>query len=131
MCKFLLFQTNTNLCVISNICLCHSYFYWARAAGGMWVPFLLVLAFAGVQCISVASTWWLTYWSAHGNQHNQVFFLGIYGAINIFNIFGVFLRLIFIMMMGLRASRKVSIEVSALYSSFRILALTLTWNSVQ
>jgi len=55
----------------------------------------------------VASKWWLTYWSAHGNKDNQVFFLGIYGAINLFNIIAIFARLVFIMIMGLRASRKV------------------------
>ena len=84
-----------------------SYFYWARAAGGMWVPFAVVLVFAAVECIAVASKWWLTYWSTHGNEHNQAYFLGIYGAINLFSVIAVFLRLIFIMTLGLRASRKV------------------------
>jgi len=83
------------------------YFYWARAAGGIWVTFVVVLAFAAVECIAVASKWWFTYWSVHGNKDNQVFFLSIYGAINLFNLVAVFLRLIFIMMLGLRASRKI------------------------
>jgi hypothetical protein len=85
----------------------HSYFYWARAAGGVWVPFAIVLAFAAVECIGVASKWWLTHWGAHGNKNNQVYFLTIYGAINLFSIFAIFLRLVFVMLLGLRASRKV------------------------
>ena len=71
------------------------------------MTFVVVLAFAAVECIAVASKWWLTYWSVHGNKDNQVFFLSIYGAINLFNLVAVFFRLIFIMMLGLRASRKV------------------------
>ena len=73
------------------------------------MPFAIVLAFAAVECIGVASKWWLTYWSEHGNKDNQFFYLSIYGAINIFNIICVFLRIIFIMLLGLRASRKVSV----------------------
>jgi len=83
------------------------YFYWARAAGGMWLPFVIVFAFAFVESIGVLSKWWLTYWSTHGTEHSQVYFLGIYGAINLFSVLCTFLRLIFIMMVGLRASRKI------------------------
>ena len=88
--------------------LAFSYFYWARAAGGIWVPLAIVLAFAAVECIGVLSKWWLTYWSTHGAEHDQMYFLGIYGVINLANIVGIFLRLMFVMMTGLRASRKVS-----------------------
>jgi len=90
----------------------YSYLYWARAAGGTWVPFAIVLAFATVECIAVSSKWWLTYWSTHGTEHNQAYFLGIYGIINLVNVIAVFLRLIFIMMLGLRASRKVGKTVN-------------------
>ncbi|VEU33619.1 unnamed protein product [Pseudo-nitzschia multistriata] len=83
------------------------YFYWARAAGGIWVPLAIVLAFAAVECIGVLSKWWLTYWSTHGAEHDQMYFLGIYGVINLANIVGIFLRLMFVMMTGLRASRKI------------------------
>lgn len=72
------------------------------------MPFAIVLAFAAVECIGVASKWWLTYWGSNGDKNSQVYFLTIYGAINIFNVFGIFLRLVFIMLLGLRASRKVS-----------------------
>jgi len=83
------------------------YLYWARAAGGIWVIYVVVFVYAAVESIGVATKWWLTYWSAHGNENNQVHFLIIYGAINLFNIVGIFLRLIFTMLVGLRASRKI------------------------
>jgi ATP-binding cassette subfamily C (CFTR/MRP) protein 1 len=83
------------------------YFYWVRAAGGMWVPFVVFVAFAAVECIGVASKWWLTHWSAHGTKDNQIYYLSVYGAINLFNIVAVLIRLIFITLIGLRASRKI------------------------
>ena len=73
------------------------------------MPFAIVFAFAFVECIGVASKWWLTYWGGNGNSSNQVYFLTIYGAINIFNVVVVFFRLVFIMLIGLQASRKVGI----------------------
>ena len=85
----------------------YSYFYWAKAAGGVWVPFAIVFAFGVVELIGVASKWWLTFWSSHGSEHTQTFFLGIYAIINLINVIAIFMRLIFIMLMGLRASRKV------------------------
>ena len=89
--------------------------YWARAAGGAWVPAVLIVSFAAVECIGVATKWWLTYWSANGNPDNQFFFLGIYGALNLVSIVAIFLNLVFIMMMGLRASRKVNNELTVFY----------------
>jgi len=83
------------------------YFHWARAAGGMWVPFAILIPFAVVECIGVSSKWWLTYWSSHQEEHNQVYFVGVYGAINLLNVTTVFLRLICIYSLGLRASRKI------------------------
>ncbi len=76
------------------------------------MPFAIFFAFAFVECIGVASKWWLTYWGANGNQSNQVYFLTIYGAINIFNVIVVFFRLVFIMLIGLQASRKVGFHCS-------------------
>lgn len=73
------------------------------------MPFAIIVVFAAVECIGILSKWWLTNWGANGNDNNQVYFLTIYGAINIFNVVAVFLRLIFIMMLGFQASRKVGI----------------------
>jgi hypothetical protein len=89
------------------------------------VPFVVVLAFAFVECIGVASKWWLTYWGTRGNKDNQVYFLSIYGAINVFNIVAVFFRLIFIMILGLRASRKVGVHALCVPFFF-----SATWSNI-
>mmetsp|Transcript_50015 Transcript_50015/g.50860 ORF Transcript_50015/g.50860 Transcript_50015/m.50860 type:complete len:611 (+) Transcript_50015:47-1879(+) len=83
------------------------YLYWARAAGSTWIPAILFLIFGAVECVNFLSTWWLTYWSSHGSEHNQSFFLVYYGLINLTIIVATFLRLIFIMLLGLRSSRKI------------------------
>jgi ATP-binding cassette, subfamily C (CFTR/MRP), member 1 len=83
------------------------YFYWAKAASGIWVPFAIVLVYGAVEVISVASKWWLTYWSQHGSDGNQMFFLGVYALINLVNVLALFSRIIFVMLLGLRASKKV------------------------
>lgn len=86
------------------------YLAWAQAAGGAWVPVLIVLAYAAAECVTVASKWWLTYWSNHGqsDSESQMKFLGIYAAINLLAVVAQFGRVILIMLCGLRASRKVS-----------------------
>lgn len=37
------------------------YLAWGRAAGGVWVPLVIVLAYGIVECVNVSSKWWLTY----------------------------------------------------------------------
>jgi ABC-type glutathione transport system ATPase component len=37
------------------------YFAWARAAGGAWLPFLILAVYGLVEVINVSSKWWLTY----------------------------------------------------------------------
>lgn len=54
------------------------YFYWAKAAGGLWIPFVIVIVYGAVEFVAVASKWWLTYWGQHGNEGNQMFFLAVY-----------------------------------------------------
>jgi len=56
------------------------YLAWARAAGGTWLPIFIILAYGAVECIQVASKWWLTYWSNHGTIDTQMFFLSIYAV---------------------------------------------------
>jgi hypothetical protein len=84
------------------------YFTWAKAAGGSWLLFVIVFAYGAVELIQVGSKWWLTYWSEYGSTGNQIHFLVIYALINLSSIVAFFFRLIFIMLLGLRASRKVS-----------------------
>ena len=56
------------------------YMSWAKAAGGAWIPLVLVVAYGAVECIQVASKWWLTYWAENGSKGSQVFFLVVYAV---------------------------------------------------
>ncbi len=56
------------------------YVSWAVAAGGTWLPILLVLIYGAVECIQVGSKWWLTYWSEHGSSGSQISFLVTYAV---------------------------------------------------
>ncbi len=102
------------------------YLYWARAASGVWVSFVILLVYGAVEVVSVASKWWLTYWSQHGGDENQMFFLGVYALINLLNVITIFFRIIFIMLLGLRASRKVcSVFFGDLHCEKEIALLTI------
>jgi len=83
------------------------YLAWGRAAGGVWVPFVILFAYAGVETVTVSTKWWLTYWSQHGTPENQLYYLGIYAIINLLAVFTAFLRLLLIMSCSLRASRRI------------------------
>lgn len=86
------------------------YLTWAKAAGGFWViPVILVIYSLG-EGTSILSNWWLTYWShsASSSMSSQLYFLGIYGVINVSAIFAEFLRQIAVVLFGLQASKTVS-----------------------
>ena len=86
------------------------YLTWANAAGGFWViPMILVIYSLG-EATTVLSNWWLTYWShsADASMSSQLYFLGIYGAINLSAILAEFLRQIIVVVFGLQASKTVS-----------------------
>ena len=40
------------------------YLSWASAAGGYWVPFVIMSLYAMVELFNVGTKWWLTYWSS-------------------------------------------------------------------
>jgi ATP-binding cassette subfamily C (CFTR/MRP) protein 1 len=86
------------------------YLTWASAAGGLWViPFVLLIFTLG-EAASILSNWWLTYWShnADTSSSSQLYFLGIYGIINVSAIFAEFLRQVVVVLFGLQASKTVS-----------------------
>jgi len=84
------------------------YLSWAKAAGGAFMLFLIILSYGAVEGVNVLSRWWLTYWSLHGaGSTSQAGFLIIYAIINLSAVLATFVRLIFITICGLRASRKV------------------------
>jgi ATP-binding cassette, subfamily C (CFTR/MRP), member 1 len=37
------------------------YLSWSKAAGGIWIPVIILIVFAMVECVNVSSKWWLTY----------------------------------------------------------------------
>jgi ATP-binding cassette, subfamily C (CFTR/MRP), member 1 len=84
------------------------YFAWSRAAGGVWIPFVVVILYGGVEGVLVLSKWWLTYWSQHSSSNTQYYFLGIYALINLAAMLATFFRVLLLVIFGLRASRKVS-----------------------
>lgn len=86
------------------------YLAWAKAAGGYWIPIAIVLMFGSVEGMNVLAKWWLTYWSSHSTSTNQGTFLGIYAGINLGFIILSFIAMIFLIFIGMRASRNVSIR---------------------
>jgi ABC-type multidrug transport system fused ATPase/permease subunit len=86
------------------------YMEWARAAGGVWVAIPLLLIFSAGEVVAVLSNWWLTYWSHSASKdiESQMHFLSIYGLINIVAIVADFLPMAAVLLLGLRASKKVS-----------------------
>ena len=83
------------------------YFAWGKAAGGAWVPVVILLLYGAVEAVNVSTKWWLTYWSGHGTNDNQMMFLGVYAGINLVSILAQFCRLVFLMACSLRASREI------------------------
>jgi ATP-binding cassette subfamily C (CFTR/MRP) protein 1 len=86
------------------------YLEWARAAGGVWVLIPLLLIFSAGEVMTIFSNWWLTYWSDSASKEieSQLHFLSVYGLINMVAIAADFLRMSAVLVLGLRASKKVS-----------------------
>jgi ATP-binding cassette subfamily C (CFTR/MRP) protein 1 len=84
------------------------YYSWARAAGGIIVPITVLISFVLVEGVTVLSSWWLTYWSTHGDSESQSKFLAVYAVINLAVAVAGFFRMLLIVLYGVRASRVVS-----------------------
>ena len=83
------------------------YFAWAKAAGDWWMPLVLVLLFVGVEVATVASRWWLTYWSQYGQGTTQLNFLGIFILLNVSFVVIKAIKVFLLFVCSLNASRKV------------------------
>ena len=83
------------------------YLSWCRAAGGLFVPIVILLSFAVTEGISILSNWWLTYWSEHADYESQRTFLAIYACINLVAAVTGLLRMLVVIFFSLKASRKV------------------------
>lgn len=62
------------------------YWRYVQAAGGSWMLFTIVLFATCNQGSSVATNYFLSYWSDHINEHPSSFFLEIYGALAASNL---------------------------------------------
>ena len=83
------------------------YLAWAKAAGGYWVPFAIVLLFGSVEGINVLAKWWITYWSSHATAGSQISFLEVYALINFGFVLSTFCAMILLVTIGMRASQNV------------------------
>ena len=87
------------------------YLAWAKAAGGIIAPIGVLIGFSFTEAVNVLSNWWLTYWSTHATPETQLSFLGIYALINFGSAFAKFCRMVFLLLIGLRASRDLVTEL--------------------
>lgn len=99
------------------------YLTWMNAAGGIWVIPAVLLVYALGEAATIFSNWWLTHWShaADVSRSSQLYFLGIYGIINVCAIFALFFRQVVVILFGIRASKKVRIDISQSQSKYYVL----------
>jgi ATP-binding cassette, subfamily C (CFTR/MRP), member 1 len=84
-----------------------AYFALAEAAGNKWLVLLsIMVGFTSAEAIQFLGNWWLTFWSSHGNEYSQFYFLSVYAVISctysLVSLFGMLL----LSFLGYRASRQ-------------------------
>ena len=79
---------------------------WFQAAGGIYIPFVLLIVFTGDAGMSVLSNWWLTNWSNANSDKSQNYYLLIYALINLGVAVVGMVRSLFLAFVALTASRK-------------------------
>jgi len=42
------------------------YLAWVAATGGMMIGLMIITMYGGVECLNIATRWWLSFWSEHG-----------------------------------------------------------------
>jgi ABC-type multidrug transport system fused ATPase/permease subunit len=82
------------------------YWSWAKAAGGIVVPFTVFITFALGEGLQVLSNWFLTYWSGHGGAESQTHFLFVYALINLCAASADTVRILAVIAFSLVASRR-------------------------
>jgi len=78
---------------------------WFKAAGGLYIPFVVFTVFASDAGMSVLSNWWLTYWSDSDSGKSQNYYLLVYGLINLGVAIVGLIRSLFLAFVALTASR--------------------------
>jgi ATP-binding cassette, subfamily C (CFTR/MRP), member 1 len=89
------------------------YLMWAEAAGGRWTIGVIAFIFSLGEASKLLSNWWLTYWSANadGDMQSQMYYLVIYALINVTAISCSIAESVSILLIALRASRKLFTRV--------------------
>lgn len=82
------------------------YRTWITAAGGWIAPVFIIVGYTLTQSASIASNWWLAYWSEHATEASQYDFLLIYCWINMTAIFFGFFRMLLVSTFFVRATRR-------------------------
>lgn len=82
------------------------YWSWAKAAGGVLAPLLIVVTFAFGEAMQVLSNWFLTYWSSHAEADTQKHFLFMYAIITFCSASADTLRILAVIGFSLVASRR-------------------------
>ena len=84
------------------------YMRYLRSGGSLWltVPTIL-LAYILSQLAQVVSQWWLTFWTSDFTYSKLPIggYMGVFAALGVAAAFLAFIRVIIMMLMGLRASR--------------------------
>ena len=78
---------------------------WFKAAGGLYIPIVVLTVFAADAGVSVLSNWWITYWSDSGSEKGQNYYLMIYALINLGAVVVGLFRQLFLALVALTASR--------------------------
>lgn len=82
------------------------YWTWAKAAGGVMVPLVIIVTFAIGEGTQVLSNWFLTYWSSHGEEQTQKHFLLLYAVITFLAAVADTFRILAVIGFSLVASRR-------------------------
>ncbi|CAE7647708.1 ABCC5, partial [Symbiodinium microadriaticum] len=82
------------------------YGKWTIAAGGLYAGAIVICMFVVGECISVLASYWLSYWSAHRDDHSAWYYLKIYIAINSSVLVMMTIRDLYLAMVGWKASRR-------------------------
>ncbi|CEG39052.1 atp-binding cassette superfamily [Plasmopara halstedii] len=90
------------------------YKTWIMAFGGIFAGLFVIIIFIATQCVSLVSTWWLSYWSEHSQSEDmsdeeakksQMYYVEIYMALNLVYGVALYFRALAIYKGGLRASK--------------------------
>lgn len=81
------------------------YKTWARAAGGVQMGVAIIVLFVFAELIQVLASFWLSYWSAHREDHSAWFYLYCYIGINVGVLIAVTTRDLVTAMSGWKAGK--------------------------